>query len=98
MKRSLVIFFTIAILLGVPAVAGAQDAPPQGPPPGGMGGGGGMRQMPQFADLDKNKDKKISKDEWPSQMPAQFFDRLDTNHDGFIDETEWNAMRQRYGG
>ncbi|MEN3332382.1 MAG: hypothetical protein V7641_1747 [Blastocatellia bacterium] len=93
-------FFTIAILLGMTAAASAQDAPPQGPPPGGMGGGGGggMRQMPQFADLDKNKDKKISKDEWPSQMPQQFFDRLDTNHDGFIDETEWNAMRQRFGG
>jgi Ca2+-binding EF-hand superfamily protein len=53
-------------------------------------------QMPSFADLDKNKDKKISRDEW--QGPAQFFDRLDTNHDGFIDETEFNAMRQRYGG
>jgi Ca2+-binding EF-hand superfamily protein len=97
MKRSLVIFSTIAILLGVTAAASAQDMPPQGQPPGG-GGGGGMRQMPQFADLDKNKDKKISKDEWPSQMPQQFFDRLDTNHDGFIDETEWSAMRQRFGG
>jgi Ca2+-binding EF-hand superfamily protein len=94
MKRSFVIFFTVAILLGVTAAARAQDMPPQGPPPGG--GGGGMRQMPQFADLDKNKDKKISRDEW--QGPAQFFDRLDANKDGFIDETEWNAMRQRFGG
>jgi Ca2+-binding EF-hand superfamily protein len=91
-------FFTMTILLGVTAAASAQDAPPQGPPPGGLGvgSGGGMRQMPQFADLDKNKDKKISRDEW--QGPAQFFDRLDANHDGFIDEAEWSAMRQRYGG
>jgi Ca2+-binding EF-hand superfamily protein len=96
MKSSLVMVFTIAILLGVTAAASAQDMPPQGPPPGGMGGGGMRQQMPQFADLDKNKDKKISRDEW--QGPAQFFDRLDANKDGFIDETEWNAMRQRYGG
>lgn len=84
--------------MGMSAAASAQDMPPQGPPPGGFGpGGGGMRsQMPQFADLDKNKDKKISHDEW--QGPPQFFDRLDTNKDGFIDETEWNAMRQRMGG
>src|SRR5438105_6805859 len=64
MKRSLVMFFTIAILLGVTAAASAQDAPPQGPPPGGFGGGGGGgRQRLQFADLDKNKDKKLSRDE-----------------------------------
>ena len=55
-------------------------------------------QMPTFADLDKNKDKKISREEFPSQFPAQAFDRLDTNHDGFIDEEEWNAMRRNFGG
>lgn len=55
-------------------------------------------QLPSFAELDKNKDGKISRDEFPSQFPAQMFDRLDTNHDGFIDETEWNAMRARFGG
>jgi Ca2+-binding EF-hand superfamily protein len=81
--------------LGVTAAASAQDMPPQGPPPGG---GGGMRQRLQFADLDKNKDKKLSHDEWPSFMPQQAFDAADTNHDGFVDEAEWNAMRQRFGG
>jgi Ca2+-binding EF-hand superfamily protein len=55
-------------------------------------------QMPSFADLDKNKDKKISREEFPSQFPPQMFDRLDTNHDGFIDEEEWNAMRRNFGG
>jgi Ca2+-binding EF-hand superfamily protein len=98
MKRSLVIFFTIAILLGIAAVASAQDMPPQGPPPGGGGGGGGMRQRLQFADLDKNKDKKLNRDEWPSFMPPQSFDAADTNHDGAVDEAEWNVMRQRFGG
>jgi Ca2+-binding EF-hand superfamily protein len=77
----------------------AQDPPPM-PPPGGPGGGQ-MRmqfQMPSFADLDKNKDKKLSREEMPPQFPAQAFDRVDTNHDGFIDEEEWNAMRSRFGG
>lgn len=75
----------------------AQDGPPP-MPPGGQPGGGMRMQIPSFADLDKNKDKKLSRDEWPSQMPPQAFDRLDTNHDGFIDEEEWNAMRARFGG
>ncbi|HKP11607.1 MAG TPA: EF-hand domain-containing protein [Blastocatellia bacterium] len=98
MKRISKLFFALAVLLSAAAIAGAQDMPPQGPPPGG--GGGGMRQFqfPQFKDLDKNKDGKLSRDEMPSQMPPQAFDRLDANHDGFIDEAEWNAIRSRMGG
>src|SRR5262249_1669481 len=38
----------------------------------------------------------ISREEFPG--PPQFFDRLDENHDGFIDEAEWNRMRERMGG
>jgi len=71
-------------------------------PQEGLGAGGGqMRmqfQMPSFAELDKNKDKKLSRDEMPGQFPPQVFDRVDTNHDGFIDEEEWNAMRARFSG
>lgn len=94
MKRffGLIVFITLAAGSAV-----AQDAPPM--PPGGQPGGG-MRmqvQVPSFAELDKNKDKKLSRDEFPSQF-AQAFDRLDANHDGFIDEEEWNAMRTRFGG
>ena len=75
----------------------AQDGPPM-PPPGQPGGGMRMQfQMPSFAELDKNKDKKLSRDEFPSQF-AQAFDRLDANHDGFVDEEEWNAMRNRFAG
>jgi Ca2+-binding EF-hand superfamily protein len=55
-------------------------------------------QMPSFAELDKNKDKKLSREEMPPQFSAQAFDRVDTNHDGFIDEEEWSAMRSRFGG
>src|SRR5581483_2854529 len=99
MKKVFAAIFTLAILMGVTAAASAQDMPPQGVP-GGVPGGGGMRQFqfPQFKDLDKNKDGKLSKDEMPSQFPPQAFDRLDTNHDGFIDEAEWTAMRNRMGG
>jgi len=98
MNRFFGLAFSIALIVGGAASARAQDAPPP-PPPGGFGGGQRMMQfqMPTFADLDKNKDKKISKDEFPSQFPAQFFDRIDTNHDGFIDEEEWKAMQAGRG-
>jgi Ca2+-binding EF-hand superfamily protein len=43
--------------------------------------------------MDKNKDKKISRDEFPG--PPQFFDRIDENHDGFIDEAEYKKFRER---
>src|ERR1700730_13465197 len=89
-------FLGLLVFVAVSGRALAQDAPPMPP----QGGGGQMRQfqMPSFAELDKNKDGKISRDEFPSQFPAQMFDRIDTHHDGFIDGTEWNAMRTRFGG
>src|ERR1051325_11481067 len=99
MKRVFGFLFALAVVTGSASFA-AQDQPPP-PPPGGFGGGGPQRmqfQMPTFAELDKNKDKKISKDEFPSQFPPQMFDRLDANHDGFIDEAEWNAMQAPFGG
>jgi EF hand domain-containing protein len=34
--------------------------------------------------MDTNKDGKVSKEEWMSFMEREF-DRLDTNHDGFVD-------------
>jgi Ca2+-binding EF-hand superfamily protein len=77
----------ISVLILLYILAGAvwgQDMPP-GPP-----------RIASFADLDKNKDKKISRDEFPG--PPQFFDRLDENKDGFIDEEEWNRARGRMGG
>jgi len=88
--------FSLVVFAGGATVASAQDQPP--PPPGGFGGGQRMQfQMPTFADLDKNKDKKVSREE-ASQMPPQFFDRLDANKDGFLDEEEWNNMRRNLGG
>jgi Ca2+-binding EF-hand superfamily protein len=94
MKR----FFGLLVILVVAAGSVfAQEHPPM-PPQGGQPGGMRMQmQLPNFADLDKNKDKKLSHEE-ASQLPPQFFDRFDTNHDGFIDEEEWNAMRTRFAG
>lgn len=57
-----------------------------------------MMQMPSFNDLDKNKDKKLTRDEFPSQMPPQFFDRLDENKDGVVDEEEFNRAMSRFRG
>jgi Ca2+-binding EF-hand superfamily protein len=98
MSKFFGLVFTIALIAGGASIASAQDAPP--PPPPGFGGGQRVMQfqMPTFADLDKNKDKKISKDEFPSQFPPQAFDRFDTNHDGSIDEEEWKAMTAGFGG
>ena len=96
MKKLIGALFSVAVILGCANLAPAQNMPPGGPPPGG-GNPGGMRfQMPSFSDLDKNKDKKISRDEFPSTFPAQMFDRLDENKDGFIDETEWNNAMNRF--
>ena len=98
MKRLFGSLTLFGVMLAGGLVASAQD-PQQTPPPGGgRGGQGGPRfQMPSFADLDKNKDKKISKEE-ASQIPPQFFDRLDENKDGFIDEEEYNRRGGRMGG
>src|SRR5262245_15021013 len=94
MKRVVALIFSLSVIAASAAVARAQDAPP----PGGQGNGRRMQfQMPNFADLDKNKDKKISREE-ASQLPPQMFDRVDANHDGSIDEEEWNAMQRQFTG
>jgi Ca2+-binding EF-hand superfamily protein len=98
MKNIVQLVLTLAVLCGCAAIVAAQDIPP--PPVGGGGFGGGRQmqfQMPTFADLDKNKDKKLSKSEVPEMM-LNFFDRLDENKDGFIDETEWNNLQNRMRG
>lgn len=98
MNKFFGLFFSLLVIVGWVTVASAQDVPVP-PPPGGFGGGQRMQfQMPTFADLDKNKDKKISKDEFPSQFPPQLFDRIDTNHDGSIDEEEWKTMQAQFSG
>lgn len=75
---------------GFPRALGDEPRPPRnGPGPG---------FLPNFANLDANSDKKVSRDEW--QGPPPMFDRIDANGDGSIDETEWSAARRRlpHGG
>ncbi len=48
---------------------------------------------PKFSDLDKDGDNKLTKDEAPERM-QQFFDKIDKNQDGFVDQGEWSAMQQ----
>jgi Ca2+-binding EF-hand superfamily protein len=100
MKKFFAGIITSAVIFGCAVSALAQDFPPPPPPMPGGGFGGGRQmqmQMPSFSELDKNKDKKLSKDEVPPQM-ANFFDRLDESKDGFIDETEWNNTMSRFRG
>jgi Ca2+-binding EF-hand superfamily protein len=97
MNRLVGFFVSFVVILGGATVASAQDQPP--PPPPGFGGGQRMMQvqMPTFADLDKNKDKKITRDEIPDRFPPQMFDRMDANKDGSVDEEEWKALTAQFG-
>ena len=72
---------------GPPAAAGGRGSKAEG----GAGGKRGALNLMQF---DKDGDGKVSKDKAPAQMQA-FFDRLDSNGDGFIDSAEVGKMRNR---
>lgn len=74
-----------------PGASGSQPASGESAAPkDGRGRRGGMSLM----DSDKDGDGKVSKDEAPEQM-RQWFDRIDTNSDGFIDRAENAAMIRR---
>jgi len=57
----------------------------------GKRGGRGSMDLMQY---DKDGDKKVSREEAPERMQG-FFDRMDPNGDGFIDESEIADMRKR---
>ena len=64
----------------------------RGGPPGGRPGGGGGFSLPAngkalIKDKDSDSDGKLTKDEAGSPY-SFFFDRVDTNSDGFLDEAE----------
>ena len=54
---------------------------------------GSRRNPPDFAGLDTNGDKKISREEWHG--PPQLFDQLDSSANGAIEESEWSARQNR---
>ncbi len=98
MKKLFLWSALMAVMLGgAITIAAQEDMPPEGFRRGG-GQGRPNFQMPEFADLDKNKDKKLSRNEMPQMLPPQAFDFLDENRDGSIDEEEWNRARRRFGG
>lgn len=44
--------------------------------------------------MDRDKDGRVSKQEWMSFMEAEF-DRLDTNHDGYVDAKDLEQSQLR---
>ena len=44
--------------------------------------------------MDKNQNQQISRDEWTRR--PQIFDRIDSNHDGFLTREEFKAARDRH--
>jgi Ca2+-binding EF-hand superfamily protein len=67
---------------------------PDGPPPGGEGGDRPRRgSAPNFAELDKDSDGKISKEEAPERMKERF-GQMDQNGDGYLDKEEQDRIAQ----
>ena len=65
--------------------------------PGAAGASGkskGGRPQLNFAELDKNKDGKLVKEELPERMQS-FFDALDTNKDGGVKASELAEARKK---
>ena len=64
---------------------------------GGAGKGRGGRGWSRLKASDADGDGKISKDEAPDNI-KRFFDRMDKNQDGFIEESEVGGSRGGSGG
>ena len=60
----------------------------------GPGRQGGRRGGFDLMSFDADEDGQISKEEAPDRL-KQRFDQLDSNGDGFLDEKEFQAMRER---
>jgi hypothetical protein len=85
----------------VPGGAGPDRGPGRGGPEGGGPGGGGPggRSGGGFDPMqfDADGDGRVTKQEAPERM-QRFFDHMDSNGDGAIDEAEIEEMRNRYRG
>jgi len=65
---------------------------------GGGGGGAAQGGLGRMAQLDKDKDGKISKAESEGTYLANFFDRVDGDKDGFVTASEVAAMQSQGKG
>jgi hypothetical protein len=97
---------TLAVLLA--PVGACAQSPANQQAPGGHGGGAGMsfqqfeaRRMGRLMAMDTDGDRRISRAEFLAGQqsgkgdPAQRFQRLDANGDGFVDRGEIDAMLKR---
>lgn len=94
---SRIMILAAAVAVGAVVAVSAAAHPGHGGP-GAPGGGPMMMMMMQehLAELDKNKDGFIGRDEFLSH-PSQMFDKLDANHDGRISKDEMAAMAAMHG-
>lgn len=86
---------TAAQAAETPSLSHMGGGGPGGMPGGGGGPGGGRGgPPPDIMQSDADGDGKVSKAEAPERM-ARFFDRVDTNSDGYIDADEAAEMQRR---
>lgn len=92
--------------------AGFGALPPGGPggggfggggfPPGGPGGPGGFGGRasadPFFRNFDRRGTGKIERNDVPEWMRERFFETLDSNKDGTVDQTEFNEGYSKFWG
>ncbi len=101
MKSSTPFALALACALGAAAVTAIAQQMPADPPTAGAPataprGHGPM--MGGFMRLDTDHDGKISRDEAAKNPKlAAKFDQLDANHDGFLDRSDFEAMRKAHG-
>lgn len=96
------ILFTVTILALaciVVIAAGAAQSEKATPPAGSAGtpdkvAAGRPYALELLLLIDTDKDNRVSKKEWMTFMEKEF-DKLDTNHDGYIDLTDMQRTRLR---
>jgi HlyD family secretion protein len=77
-----------------PAAAG-KGSPAATGPGARIADGRATKTAPKsFADLDRDGDGKVSRDEAPPRM-QEFFEKIDSNHDGFLSSAEMATARSQ---